>query len=68
MPFIKPNDAPCFATQTGPLSLWVTYGMKSFIAADALEVNKSGGNQIRSTWQSAEIISYFIYSFFLKEA
>src|ERR1051326_339360 len=29
-------------------------------AAEALAVNRSGGSQIRSTWQSAEMTSYFI--------
>src|SRR5580700_5124547 len=34
--------------------------MRSFKAAGALEVNRSGGSQIRSMWQSAEMKSYFI--------
>jgi hypothetical protein len=29
--------------------------MRSFIAAEALEVKRSRGSQQRSTWQSAEI-------------
>src|SRR6266853_1971347 len=34
--------------------------MRSRTAAGALAVNRSGGSQIRSTWQSAEMTSYFI--------
>src|ERR1700719_3719294 len=34
--------------------------MRSFSAAEALAVNRSGGSQIRSMWQSAEMTSYFI--------
>src|SRR6267154_4603108 len=34
--------------------------MRSLCAAGALAVNRSGGSQIRSTWQSAEMTSYFI--------
>src|SRR5947208_6974162 len=34
--------------------------MRSRNAAEALVVNRSGGSQIRSTWQSAEMTSYFI--------
>src|ERR1051325_9013226 len=34
--------------------------MRSRNAAEALAVNRSGGSQIRSTWQSAEMTSYFI--------
>jgi hypothetical protein len=33
----------------------VTYGIRSRIAAEALAVNKSGGSQGMSMWQSAEI-------------
>src|SRR5438270_350864 len=35
--------------------------MRSRSAAEALAVNRSGGSQIRSMWQSAEITSYFIF-------
>src|ERR1700726_2899271 len=34
--------------------------MRFFSAAEALAVNRSGGSQIRSMWQSAEMTSYFI--------
>src|SRR5690348_8831616 len=34
--------------------------MRSLNAAEAFAVNRSGGSQIRSTWQSAEMTSYFI--------
>src|SRR5437868_1756093 len=34
--------------------------MRSLTPAGALAVNRSGGSQIRSTWQSAEMTSYFI--------
>jgi hypothetical protein len=30
--------------------------MRSFMAAEAFEVKRSGGSQQRSTWQSAEIL------------
>jgi hypothetical protein len=56
MPFINPRFAPCFVTQTGPLGPSVTYGMRSFSAAAAFDVKRSGGSQQRSTWQSAEIL------------
>src|SRR5438105_8036595 len=34
--------------------------MRSLNAAEALAVNRSGGSQTRSIWQSAEMTSYFI--------
>src|SRR5438270_6809085 len=34
--------------------------MRSLNAADAFAVNRSGGSQITSIWQSAEMTSYFI--------
>src|SRR6266403_5219042 len=34
--------------------------MRFFSTAEALAVNRSGGSQIRSMWQSAEMTSYFI--------
>jgi hypothetical protein len=34
----------------------VTYGIRSRIAAEALPVNRSGGIQGMSMWQSAEIL------------
>src|SRR5215831_460843 len=36
--------------------------MRSFIVAPALLVKRSGGNQIRSIWLSAEMASYFIFT------
>src|SRR5947208_12456048 len=60
MPFISPNEAPLLVTHSLPLRPSVTYGMRSFRAAEALAVNRSGGSQIRSMWQSAEMTSYFI--------
>src|SRR5271163_1405057 len=60
MPFISPNEAPDLVTHSLPLGPSVTYGMRSFSAAGAWAVNRSGGSQIRSMWQSAEMTSYFI--------
>src|SRR6201997_5099949 len=60
MPFISPNEAPLLVTHSLPLGPSVTYGMRSRSAAEALAVNRSGGSQIRSMWQSAEMTSYFI--------
>src|SRR5580700_11330612 len=34
--------------------------MRSFSAAGALALNRSGGSQIKSMWQSAEMTSYFM--------
>src|SRR5436190_511903 len=60
MPLTRPNLAPLALTHSGPFGPSMTWGMRSFIAADALLVNRSGGSQIRSTWPSAEITSYFM--------
>src|SRR5271155_1212775 len=60
MPFISPNEPPDLVPHSLPLGPSVTYGMRSFIAAGALAVNRSGGSQIRSMWQSAEMTSYFM--------
>ena len=61
MPFISPNEAPFLVTHSLPLDPSVTYGMRSRNAALALLVKRSGGSQIKSTWQSAEITSYFMF-------
>jgi hypothetical protein len=55
MPLTSPNWAPFFDTQMGPLGPSVTKGMRSRIAAVALAVKRSGGSQMRSRWQSAEM-------------
>src|SRR3989442_14052281 len=60
MPHGRPRLAPFFVVQLGPLGPSLTYGMRSFIAADAFVVKRSGGSQQRSTWQSAEMTSYFM--------
>src|SRR5215203_3501638 len=60
MPFIRPNFAPLALTHSGPFGPSMTWGMRSLNAADAFLVNRSGGNQIRSTWPSAEMTSYFM--------
>jgi hypothetical protein len=52
---MRPKDPPLRQVQCGPSGPSVTYGIRSFIAADAFEVNRSGGIQGRSMWQSAEI-------------
>src|SRR5262245_60103067 len=51
---------PFFEVQYGPSGPSVTYGMRSLSAADALVVNRSGGIQGMSMWQSAEIRVYRI--------
>src|SRR5438034_6073567 len=51
---------PFFDVQYGPSGPSVTYGMRSFSAADALPVKRSGGIQGMSMWVSAEIRVYFI--------
>src|SRR6267154_513067 len=63
MPFIRPNLAPLALTHSGPFGPSMTWGMRSFIAAQALLVNRSGGSQIRSTCPSAETTSYFMGAF-----
>src|SRR5918994_2193919 len=60
MPFIRPNLAPLALTHSGPFGPSTTWGMRSLRAAEALLVNRSGGSQIRSTWPSAEMTSYFM--------
>src|SRR5256885_13220713 len=59
-PFMRPNDWPFRQVQYGPSGPSVTYGIRSFIAADAFAVKRSGGIQGRSMWQSAEIRVYFM--------
>src|SRR5687768_17201068 len=60
MPFISPRLAPFFVVHHFPCGPSATYGMRSRSAAEAFSLNSSGGSQQRSTWQSAEIISYFM--------
>src|SRR6185295_16868029 len=60
MPFISPNLAPLALTHSGPLGPSTTWGMRSLNWAEAFLTKRSGGNQIRSTWPSAEMTSYFI--------
>src|SRR6266849_5268011 len=63
MPFTRPNLAPLALTHSGPLGPSTTWGMRSFSAAAAFLVKRSGGSQIRSTCPSAEMTSYFISAF-----
>ena len=63
MPFIRPNLAPLALTHSGPFGPSTTWGMRSLRAAEALLVKRSGGSQIRSTWPSAEMTSYFMGAF-----
>src|SRR5262249_54807262 len=60
MPFIRPNLAPLALTHSGPFGPSMTWGMRSLNWADAFLVKRSGGSQIRSTWPSAEMTSYFM--------
>src|SRR3989442_14889788 len=60
MPHGRPRAAPFFVVHLGPVGPSLTKGMRSRIAADALDANRSGGSQQRSMWQSAEITSYRI--------
>src|ERR1700730_12328810 len=60
MPFTKPNLAPLALTHSGPFGPSMTWGMRSLRDAEALRVKRSGGSQIRSTWPSAEMTSYFM--------
>src|SRR5262249_37030809 len=57
IPLTRPRLAPLLVTHVGPLGPSVTYGTRSRIAAEARDVNRSGGSQQRSTWQSPEITS-----------
>src|SRR5713226_60621 len=60
MPFTRPNLAPLALTHSGPFGPSMTWGMRSLRDAEALRVKRSGGSQIRSTWPSAEMTSYFM--------
>src|SRR5881409_2800356 len=60
MPFIRPSAAPLLVTHAGPFGPSVTWGMRSRRPVEALTMKRSGGNQHRSMWQSAEIVSYGI--------
>src|SRR5215510_13221745 len=68
MPFTRPNLAPLALTHSAPLGPSTTWGMRSFSAAEAFLVNRSGVSQIRSTCPSAEMTSYFIGSFLRSSA
>src|SRR5687768_1976417 len=59
---MRPKFWPLREVQKGPSGPSLTKGMRSFIAADALDVNRSGGIQGRSMWQSAEILEYGMVS------
>src|SRR6516165_6352734 len=61
MPFISPKVEPFLVTHSLPRGPSVTYGIRSLNAALAFSVKRSGGSQIRSTWLSAEMTSYFIF-------
>src|SRR4051812_5286655 len=66
MPLTRPNLAPLALTHSGPFGPSTTWGMRSLSADEAFLVNRSGGNQIRSTWPSAEMTSYFMRPFLLR--
>src|ERR1700704_1904592 len=57
-PFLKPKEAPLCAVHFGPSSVSMTNGMRSFMSRGAIDVNRSGGIQGMSRWQSAEIRLY----------
>src|SRR3954470_6281119 len=60
MPLTRPNLAPLADTHSGPFGPSTTWGMRSLNWAEAFLVKRSGGSQIRSTWPSAEMTSYFM--------
>src|SRR5438477_50262 len=54
-PQANPNFTPLLVTHCRPSGPSATYGILSFISRGASDVNRSGGSQIMSRWQSAEI-------------
>src|SRR3972149_49798 len=54
-PPTSPKETPFLAVQNGPSGPSVTYGIRSFMGAEAPDVKRSGGTQGRSMWQSAEM-------------
>src|SRR5437764_422135 len=60
IPFMRPKLPPFFETHRRPFEVSVTYGIRSLSLLRACEVKRSGGSQIKSIWQSAEMTSYFI--------
>src|ERR1700754_921107 len=61
-PLRKPKLAPFLAVHFGPSSVSMTNGMRSFMSLGAIDVNRSGGIQGMSRWQSAEIRLYCMAS------
>ncbi len=51
----RPKLVPFRAVQNRPSGPSLTKGMRSLSTAEAFAVNRSGGIQGRSMWQSAEI-------------
>ena len=56
VPPTSPIAAPFFVVQRGPSGPSVTYGIRSFMAAEAFAVKRSSGSHGMSMWQSAEIL------------
>src|SRR5262245_43621947 len=61
-PATSPNEAPLRATHSLPFGPSPTNGMRSLSSCVASEVKRSGGSQIMSRWQSAEIRLYCMAS------
>src|SRR6185312_2707436 len=59
-PATNPKEAPLRATHSLPFAPSLTNGIRSLNSRGASEVKRSGGNQIMSRWQSAEIRLYCI--------
>src|SRR5215471_6115005 len=59
-PATSPNEAPLRATHSLPFGPSLTNGIRSLSSRGASAVKRSGGNQIMSRWQSAEIRLYCI--------
>src|SRR5262249_46397682 len=55
IPPTSPNGAPFFVVHCAPSGPSTTYGIRSFMSAEAFDVKRSGGSQGMSIWQSAEI-------------
>src|SRR5260370_32046850 len=59
-PATSPKEAPLRATHSFPFAPSLTNGIRSLSSRDDSAVKRSGGNQIMSRWQSAEIRLYCI--------
>src|SRR5258708_13272029 len=59
-PATSPKEAPLRATHSLPFGPSLTNGIRSLSSRDDSAVKRSGGNQIMSRWQSAEIRLYCI--------